>query len=180
MTAQIHGHKTDYWGKLREIVSLDDSALIRPIAKEIGWSISEAIRFEGVDRRYLKHELPNGRTKFTIAQDLVPAFREAGLKRARHVADRHERRLREDKAYKDRVQQEKKQSEIYAEHRRETAEALTAYQSEVAAADNDYGAARIAAGELARVRKAAASTVYNDAVTEADEDRDEALAALNK
>ena len=179
MTAQIHGHKTDYWGKLREIVSLDDHALIRPIAKEIGWSISEAIRFEGVDRRYLKHELPSGRTKFTIAQDLIPAFREAGLKRARHVADRHERRLREDKAYKDRVQQEKKQSEIYAEHRRETINALAIYQAETAAADSAYGGARIAAGEAARVRKTAASTAYNEAIYEADQDRDEALAALN-
>ena len=180
MTAQIHGHKVDYWGKNRDIISLDDHALVRPIAKEINWPIAEAIRFNGVDRRYLRHELPNGRTKFTIAQDLVPAFREAGLKRARHIADRHERRLREDTAYQERVEREKKQSAVYAEHRRETAEALTTYQAETAAADKEYGEARVAAGAAASIRKTAASTAYNDAVTEADEDRDEALAALNE
>ncbi len=179
MTAQVHGHKMDYWGRNREIVSLEDHVLVRPIAKEIDWKISEAISFEGVDRRFLLEEMPNGRTKFTIAKENVAAFREAGTERARRSAEQHEKRLREDAAYQKRVERQGKESAIYAEHRRETADALAEYQAETSAADTDYGEARIKAGEIAAARKKTASAAYNEAITEADEDRAEALAALN-
>lgn len=178
MTARIHGHKTDYWGRVREIVSLDDYLLVRPIAKELNWKISEAINFKGVDRRYILSEQPNGRTRFTIAKEHEAAFRVAGLARTRSVAERHEKRLREDAAYQKRVQREAKQNEIYTEHRRETAAALTDYQSENAAADTEYGEDRMEAGERAAARKSAAVSAYNEAIQEADEDRDEALKAL--
>ena len=179
MTARVHSYKMDYWGRNREVVSLEDHALVRPIAKEIDWKIAEAISFSGVDRRFLLHEMPNGRTKFTIAKENVPAFREAGTERARRRAEQHEKRLREDAAYQVRVEREGKERGIYAEHRRETAEALATYQAETSAADADYGEARIKAGEIAAARKKAATTAYQAAVAEADEDRDEALGALN-
>ena len=177
MTYKVHGLRDDRWGTY-EVVSRADHDLVRPIAKEIGWKIPEAIRFEGVDRRFLLEDGPNGRTRFTIDKALVPAFREAGLERARKLAERHEKRLREDAAYQERVKREAAQSDIYAEHRRETADALKAYQAETAAADAEYGEARIKAGARNAERKKAASAAYNEAITEADEDRDEALAAL--
>lgn len=179
MTEKIHGYKKDYWGNDREIVSLKNYALVRPIAKEIDWKISEAIGFAGVDRRFIQEEMPNGRTRFTIAKDQEAAFREAGTKRAKYLAERHSRLLREDAAYQVRVKREAAQAEIYARHRRETGEALTEYQAETAAADKAYGEARIVAGEVAAKRKAGAVTEYNTAIDEADEDRDEALAALD-
>ena len=175
----VQGYKMDHWGRNREVVSLEDYVLVRPIAKAIDWPIAEAIGFEGVDRRFLTHEMPNGRAQFTIAKGRESAFRSAGTQRARDRAALHEKRLREDAAYQNRVQREGKEREIYAEHRRETAAALTDYQTETSMADADYGEARIKAGEIAGARKSAATAAYNAAVTEADEDRDEALAALN-
>ena len=177
MTYKVHGLRQDRWGSY-EVVSLEDHVLVRPIAKEIGWPIPQAIRFEGVTRRFLLEDGPNGRTRFTIEKGLVAAFREAGMERARKIAERHEKRLREDKAYQERVKREAAQSEIYAEHRRETADALGAYQAETAAADKDYGIARVLAGDVAHARKETATIAYRAAVAEADEDRDEALAAL--
>ena len=164
MTAQVHGHKMDYWGRNREVVSLEDHVLVRPIAKEINWQIAEAISFEGVDRRFLLHEMPNGRTHFTIAKENVAAFRAAGTERARRRAEQHEKRLREDAAYQKRIERQGKESTIYADHRTETAAALAAYQSETAAADTEYGEARMKAGELAGARKKAASAAYNEAI----------------
>ena len=178
MSYKVHGLRDDRWGTY-EVVSREDHVLVRPIAKEIGWKIPEAIRFEGVARRFLLEDGPNGRTRFTIDKALVPAFRESGLERARKLAERHERRLREDAAYQKRVECESKENEIYADHRRETADALTEYQAEIAAADAEYGEVRIKAGARNAERKKTAAAAYNSAITEADEDRDAALAALN-
>ena len=178
MTTPGPGFKMDHWGRNREIVSLEDHALVRPVAKEVKWHIAEAIRFDGVDRRFLLHEMPNGRAQFTIARERLEAFREAGRARARSVAERHEKRLREDAAYAKRKERETKQSAIYAAHRKESAEAAATYEAETTAADAQYGEIRIRAGEVSTHRKAAAVAAYRAAIDEADEDRDEALAAL--
>ena len=169
--------KVDWWGRERKVVAWRDWTLVRPICKRIGWPISEAINHPGVERVFFGKER---NTRFAIPIDGVSGLEAAGRKRGEYLKSRMEKRLREDAAYKKRVEKQGKVSKIYREHREECAGALALYNDACNEAEGVYHAEKRKAAEKVRAEKVKASKEYKEALEEADEDRDEALKALEE
>lgn len=167
--------KVDYWGRERKVVSYDDWILVRPIAKEVSWSISEAINYPGVERVFFGLER---HTRFAMPKDSEEGFRQAGKERAELLKANREKRIRQDTAYQKRVEKQKKMSVIYAAHRKECAAALSIYNTECNQADNLYHNAKGLAAKELHATKEVALADYKVSLDEADEDRDEAFEKL--
>ena len=169
--------KLDWWGRERKVVKHGDWTLVRPICKEIGWPISEAINHPGVERVFFGEER---NTRFAIPNDSVGIFKAAGRERGKYLKNRMAERIKRDAAYKKRVEKQGKVSSIYREHRKECATALDLYNGSCNEAEQNYHSKKSEAARLLRTEKAAAVDAYKEDLSEADEDRDEALKALEE
>ena len=169
--------KTDWWGRERKVVAWADWTLVRPICKEIGWPISEAINHPGVERVFFGEER---NTRFAIPSDGVEGLKAAGKKRAEYLKNRMAKRIAQDAAYKKKVEKQGKVSAVYRKHREEYAGALEIYNDSCGNAEHEYHDKKNVAASQLQTKKFDALTEYKKDLTEADEDRDESLKALEE
>ena len=147
------------------------------MCKKVGWPISEAINHPGVERVFFGEER---NTRFAIPIDGVKGFFEAGKKRAEYLKNRMAKRIAQDAAYKKRVEKQGKISSIYREHRKECATALDLYNAFCTEAEHEYHKKKRLAASKLQTSKFGALEEYKKTLEEADEDRDEALEALEE
>ena len=156
--------KVDWWGRERKVVSHADWTLVRPICKRIGWPISEAINHPGVERVFFGEER---NTRFAIPVDGVEGLEAAGRERGEYLKNRMAKRIKQDAAYKKRVEKQGKVSKVYKAHREECADALDLYNDACNDAEHAYHTTKRRAARKLQASKFTASKEYKKSLAEA-------------